>query len=160
MTDIVVVPELYNEAWPTQFNGAWANILISELNNTVFSLYFNEDYPQGTILENNNYLDLPDAYISIRSNGEIYEIYVLPPFRRKGIGAMMCAWTRTNFISRGITVTAPEYMTDAAQGLYSYISSEYGEPYNNPGLSPIFDVYLDFGGRSILDVERNYTKGE
>lgn len=160
MSDILIVPELENNAWPTEFSGAWANIMISYLNNTVFSLYFNDKYPEGTILEDSNYLELPDAYVSIRPSGEIYEIYVTRPFRRKGIGSMMCAWTRTNFINRDLVVMAPAYMTDAAQGLYHYINSEYGEPYNNPGPVPIFDVYLDFGGRSILDIERNYAEGE
>ena len=160
MSDILIVPELENNAWPTEFSGAWANIMISYLNNTVFSLYFNDKYPEGTILEDSNYLELPDAYVSIRLSGEIYEIYVTRPFRRKGIGSMMCAWTRTNFINRDLVVMAPAYITDAAQGLYHYINSEYGEPYNNPGPVPIFDVYLDFGGRSILDIERNYAEGE
>lgn len=158
MTDIVIVPELENKAWPTQFNGAWANILISRLNNTVFSLYFNEDYPQGTILEDNNCLELPDAYISIKSDGDINEIYVTPPFRRKGIGAMLCAWTRTNFIHRGLIVKAPEYMTDDAKALYNYLSNVYNEPYVSPGGVPIFNVYLDFGGRSIMDIEKKYNK--
>lgn len=156
MSEILVLPELENNAWPAEFSGAWANIMTSYLNNIVFSLYFNNIHQEGTITEDSNYLELPGAYISIRPNGEIYEIYVIPPLRRKGIGAMMCAWTRTNFISKGITVSAPKYMTDDAKNLYSYINSEYGEPYNNPGPVPIFDVYLDFGGRSMLDVERQY----
>ena len=160
MTELIVDLNLENNAWPPEFSGAWANIMISYLNNTVFSLYFNDNYSEGTILEDNNYLELPDAYVSIRPSGEIYEIYVTRPFRRKGIGSMMCAWTRTNFINRDLVVMAPAYMTDAAQGLYHYINSEYGEPYNNPGPVPIFDVYLDFGGRSILDIERNYVEGE
>ena len=116
-------------------------------------------HPEGTVLEDNSYLELPEAYISINPNGNIFEIYVIPPFRRNKIAAMMCAWTRTNFISRGIIVTAPKYMTDDAKGLYKYISSKYGETYNNPGPAPIFIVYLDFGGRSILDIERNYIEG-
>lgn len=157
MSDIVIVPELENNAWPTEFSGGWANIITSMLGNTVFSLYFNNHNSEGTILEDNNYLELPDAYISIRPNGEIYEIYVLPPFRRKGIGAMMCAWTRTNFISRDLVVRAPDYMTDDAKALYNYISNVYNEPYVSPGPVPIFNVYLDFGGRSIMDVEAKYN---
>jgi GNAT superfamily N-acetyltransferase len=161
MEEILTLERVKNRAWPEEFSGAWANIMVSYLGNIVFSLYFNDVYPEGTVQEDNNYSELPDAYISIAPNGEIYEIYVLPPFRGRGVGAMMCAWTRTNFIDRGIVVTAPDYMTDAAKGLYNYISLEYGEPYNNPGPCPIFNVYLDFGGRSVVDVERTYfNKGE
>lgn len=156
MTDIIVVPELENNSWPVEFSGAWANIITSILGNTVFSLYFNNINEEGTILEDSNYLELPDAYISIRPNGEIYEIYVIPPFRRKRIAAMMCAWTRTNFMDRGIIVKAPEYMTDDAKALYNYLSIVYNEPYDNPSPVPIFDVYLDFGGRSVTDIESKY----
>lgn len=160
MTDIIIVTELENNAWPAEFSGAWANIINSNIGNTVFSLYFNNENPEGTILENSNYLVYPDAYISISPSGDIYEIYVTPPFRRRGIGAMLCAWTRTNFINRGIVVKAPRTMTDDAKALYNYISLVYNEPYENPGPVPIFNVYLDFGGRSITDVEAQYKQGE
>lgn len=157
MTDLIILPELENNNWPAEFEGAWSNIIESILGNTVFSLYFNNDHEEGTILEDNDYLELPDAYISIRSNGEIYEIYVTPPFRRKGIGAMMCAWTRTNFINRDLIVKAPEFMTDDAKALYNYLSNVYNEPYISPGGVPIFNIYLDFGGRSIMDIEAKYN---
>lgn len=154
--NIIILTELENNAWPVEFSGAWANIRISFLENTVFSLYFNNEQPEGTILEDDNYLKLPDAYISIRPNGEIYEIYVLPPFRRQGIGAMLCAWTRTNFINRGLTVKAPEFMTDAANALYNYLSVVYNEPYEKPRGVPIFNIYLDFGGWAAADIEAQY----
>ena len=154
MDNIIILPELSGNSWPTEFSGSWGNIMISRLNNIVFSLYFNDLHPEGTVLKDNNYLELPDAYISVKPSGEIFEIYVSPSFRGKKIGTMICAWARTNFIDRDIVVSAPNYMTDAARGLYNYISSEYEEPYNNPGSCPIFDVYLDFGGMSILDAEK------
>ena len=155
MSELVIVPELEN-SWPSEFQGSWANIFVSPLGNTVFSLYFNDSNPEGTIVEDNNYLEFPDAYVSIRTNGEIYENYVLPPFRRRGIGAMMCAWTRTNFISRDLIVKAPKYMTDDANSLYNYLSLVYNEPYVNPGPVPIWDVYMDYGGRNMRDIERRY----
>ena len=153
MTEINILPELENNAWPQEFSGAWANIIISPLGNTVFSLYFNELHPEGTILEDSSYLELPDAYLSILPNGEMYEIFVKKEFRRNKIAAMMCAWTRTNFISRGIVVMPPTIMGINAKYLYEYISLEYNEPYNNPMTAPIFDVYKDFGGRSMFEVE-------
>ena len=160
MPDIVIVSELENNAWPSEFSGAWANIMVSPLGNIVFSLYFNEINSEGTILEDNNYVDLPHAYISIRPEGDIYELYVTPPLRRKGIGAMLCAWTRTNFIDRGLIVKAPHGMTDDAKELYSYLSVRYNEPYENPLPLPIFNVYLDFGGFSMSDIEQQYKQGE
>lgn len=156
MSELVIVPELENNSWPVQFSGAWANIMTSILGNTVFSLYFNNENAEGSILENNDYKELPDAYISINPDGYIYEIYVIPPLRRKGIGAMMCAWTRTNFIQRDIIVKAPKCMTDDANALYNYLSVVYNEPYVSPGGVPIFNIYLDFGGRSLMDVEEKY----
>lgn len=156
MSELVIVPELENNSWPPQFSGAWANIMISNLGNTVFSLYFNNENVEATILEDNNYRQMPDAYISIRPNGDIYEIYVTPPFRRKGIGAMLCAWTRTNFIERGLIVRAPECMTDDAKALYNYLSVVYNEPYISPVGVPIFNIYLDFGGISLMDAEAKY----
>lgn len=159
MTEIIIDPELEN-AWPPEFAGAWANKIISNLGNIVFSLYFNDENPEGTILEDNSYLVLPDAYISILPDGTINEIYVIPPIRRAGVGSILCAWTRTNFLNDGVVVKAPKYMTDSARGLYSYISNEYGEPYDIIGPAPMFNVYLDFGGRSILDIERKYLEGE
>lgn len=156
MSEIITIPELENNAWPAEFSGAWANIMISILNNTIFALYFNNIHPEGTIIEDNNYLELPDAYISIRPNGEIYEIYVTPPYRRKRIGAMMCAWTRTNFINKELVVRAPKFMTDDANYLYNYLSIMYNEPYVSPGGVPIFNIYLDFGGWSLSDIEAQY----
>lgn len=153
LNDIIVVKELENNAWPIEFSGAWANIISSSLGNTVFSLYFNNNNIEGTILENNEYYELPDAYISIQSNGEIYEIYVIPSLRRKKIGAIMCAWTRTNFIDRNIIVKAPKGMTDDAKMLYNYLSVKYDEPYNSPIGVPLFNIYNDFGGKSITDLE-------
>lgn len=156
MTDYPIVPDLLNKAWPSEFSGAWANIFISKLNNLVFALYFNDIYNAGYIKYDDSYLELPDAYISIKRNGEIYEIYVLPPFRRQGIGAMLCAWTRTNFINKGLIVKPPEFMTDAANALYNYLSVVYNEPYEKPRGVPIFNIYLDFGGWAAADIEAQY----
>jgi len=153
MTDIVTVPELENNVWPSEFSGAWANIMVSILGNTVFSLYFNNEHSEGTILEDNEYLIYPDAHISIRPDGEIFEIYVKKELRRRGIGALLCAWTRTNFLNRNLIVKAPNFMNDDAKYLYNYLSSVYNEPYENPEPVPLFDVYLDFGGRAIMDLE-------
>lgn len=161
MTDYPIVPELLNKAWPPEFSGAWANIFISRLNNLVFSLYFNNLHPQGTITQDNEYLELPDAYISVKRNGEIYEIYVIPPLRGYKIAAMLCSWMRTNFLDKGIIVRAPEAMTDSAKNLYNYLALTYNEEYNNPGPAPIFTVYSDFGGRSFIDEEaKYYNQGE
>lgn len=160
MNEILTLSELENNAWPEEFSGSWGNIMKSYLGNTVFSLYFNNNYEEGTINRNNDYLELPDAYISISPDGTINEIYVIPPLRRNKIGFMLCAWTRTNFLKDGIIVTAPKYMTDAAKELYLYINSEYGEPYDIIGSAPMFDVYLDFGGRSMLNIEKTYVEGE
>lgn len=157
MTEVILIPELENNAWPVEFSNAWANILVSSLGNTVFALYFNNIYPEATIIEDNNYLELPDAYISIRPNGEIYEIYVNVTHRRQGVGAMMCAWTRTNFINRGIIVSAPASMTDDAKALYNYLSLVYNEPYIDPSPVPLWDIYMDYGGRDIKDIEQQYN---
>lgn len=157
MTDVIIVPELENEAWPPQFDGAWGNIMISILGNTVLSLYFNNTYSSGTILENNNYLELPDAYISIHPDGEIYEVYVIPPLRGRGIASVLCAWTRTNFINNGLVVKAPNFMADSGKGLYNYISMVYNEPYIEPEGVPMFGVYSDFGGWSLSDIDGKYN---
>jgi GNAT superfamily N-acetyltransferase len=159
MSEILVLSRVQDNAWPEEFSGSWGNIMKSYLGNIVFSLYFNNNYEEGTINRNNDYLELPDAYISISPEGTINEIYVIPSLRRNKIGFMLCAWTRTNFLNDGIIVKAPKYMTDSAKELYAYISNEYGEPYDIIGPAPIFDVYLDFGGRSILDIEKKYTQG-
>jgi hypothetical protein len=156
MSNYPIVPELLNRAWPSEFSGAWGNIFISKLNNLVFGLYFNDNNPDGTIVNDDLYLELPDAYISIKRNGEIYEVYVIPPLRRSKIAAMMCAWMRTNFLDQGIIVRAPKEMTDSAKKLYNYLSLTYNEEYNNPGPAPVFTVYSDFGGRSFIDVENKY----
>lgn len=153
MTEIIIVPELENNAWPPEFANAWGNIFVSDLGNTVLSLYFNNINPEGTIIEDSSYLELPDAYISISPRGDIYEIFVKKEFRRNKIGATMCAWTRTNFISRGIEVVAPLAMSDSAKYLYEYMSLEYNEPYNSPSIAPIFDIYKDFGGRSMFEID-------
>lgn len=153
MTEIITFPELENRAWPSEFSGAWGNIILSIIGNRVFSLYFNNENPEGTIFEDNSYLIFPDAYVSIRPSGEIFEIYVKPKFRRNKIGEMLCKWTRTNFINDyDLLVKAPEYMNDNANRLYSYISRVYNEPYNEPGPVPLFDVYTDFGGIALIDL--------
>ena len=132
MSELVILPELDNNAWPPEFANAWGNIFVSNLGNTVLSLYFNDVNPEGTILEDSSYLELPDAYISISPRGDIYEIFVKKELRRNKIAAMMCAWTRTNFINRGIEVMPPSIMGINAKYLYEYISLEYNEPYNDP----------------------------
>lgn len=153
MPELVVVPELLN-TWPEAFKNAWANIRVSHLNNTVFSLYFNNINSEGTILEDPLYLEIPEAYISINPDGYIIEIYVKKEYRRNKIGTMLCAWTRTNFIDRNIEVKPPMAMTESANELYQYLASEYGEPYNSVGSVPMFSAYTDFKPISIFDLEK------
>lgn len=156
MTDIVVAPELENNAWPIEFSSAWINKFINHRNRICFGLYFNNQYSEGYILEGIQEEQLPDAYIVIDQDGEILDIFVKKNFRGQRIGTMLCAWTRSNLLQDNIITKAPPTMTDAGKGLYEYISNIYGEPYDEPTGSPMFLVYSDFnGGMEASFLEKN-----
>ena len=152
MSSPVVDEYIDNGGWPEEFNGAWINIINSVRGNEVISLYFNDDYASATINNIDDYPILPDAYISVRPGGEIFEIFVKKSLQRNKIGAMLCAWARSYFLKKNIIVHAPNDMSDAARSLYRYLNEAYGEPYNESGPSVFFVAYKDFiGKRDIQD---------
>lgn len=156
MSEIVTIPELENNAWPAEFSGAWMNKFINSRNRFCFGLYFNNKYPEGFILEDEQEQELPHAYIIINHDGAILEVFVKKQYRGQKIATMLCGWTRSHLLNNGIVTFAPDFMTDDAKNLYQYISNIYGEPFVEPEGSPFFIVYSDFnGGIDVSYVENN-----
>jgi GNAT superfamily N-acetyltransferase len=159
---VIVDSNIDSGNWPQEFNNMWMNIFTNKLlNHIIFSLYNNINNESGQIIESEETLsinqpyDLPDAYISIDlKTGEISEIYVKSSHRGQGVGTMLCAFARSYLLNNGIMVIAPNGMTPAANGLFEYISSRYGEPYLEPVFVPLFQAYSDFsGGWTISKIE-------
>jgi hypothetical protein len=167
MSEVITIPELDEGAWPIEFSGMWMNTFKNVQRNTqVLSLYANSNHEEGEILDTENSLsinqpfDLPDAYISVYlDSGVIAEVYVKASLRGKKIGTMLCAFARSYLLKNDIIVVAPSGMTNAADSLYRYISSEFGEPYVEPEGVPLFYAYTDFNGGwtmgKIREVETN-----
>lgn len=165
MTQIAVIPELDNGGWPQQFNGMWMNIFTNlNRNAKVFSLYNNDLYNSGEIIETENSLsvnppyDLPDAYVSVSLGMNIiYEIYVRENLRGNKIGTMLAGFSRSYFLKNDIIIKAPEYMNESADLLYKSLSVNYGEEYMQPNYVPLTYVYTDFGGgwgmKTIKEIE-------
>lgn len=154
--NIVTITELNGGEWPKEFSNAWINKFINSRNRICFGLYFNNKYPQGFILENEQEETLPDAYIVIGSDGLILEVFVKKQYRGNKVATMLCGWTRSYLLQDGIITAPPQAMTDDARALYSYLSNTYGEPFIDPEGSPFFIVYSDFnGGLDITYVENH-----
>lgn len=156
MNEIITIPELENNSWPSEFSGAWMNKFINNQNRICFGLYFNNKYPEGFILENEQEQELPHAYIVIMQDGSISDIYVKKQYRHQKVATMLCGWARSHLLNDGIIVHAPEFMSDSARNLYEYISDTYGEPFIQPTGVPFLIVYTDFnGGMDAFYVENN-----
>lgn len=145
--------------WPEPFNGGWINIFTSKRGNEVISLYFNNEFEQSTINFNQEYWVLPDAYISVRPNGEIFDLFVRPDMQRRKIGATICAWARSYFLKKDIVISAPEEgITSEADMLYNYLTETYGEPYNEIATMPFFFAYKEFNGGVKLTMLNNWKE--
>jgi hypothetical protein len=105
------IESLTTGAWPSDLAGCWMNFIESESIYTI-ALYFNDMYPEGTIIESSEPIlssfpqDYPDAYMSWdKQLRQIFDTYVRPAKRGNGIASaiamMICmhtAQTRSEYV--------------------------------------------------------------
>jgi GNAT superfamily N-acetyltransferase len=148
MSEIIVDSSIESGKWPVEFSDGWLYVYYDYVTlDTVLCLFFDDDFPEGTIIEGYNpTIEIPSAYVSWRQNGICRDIFVHPDFRRRGIGSKLCAYARSYLLKEGKVFDAPPTMSAAADGMYESISSVYGEPYSEPNVVPHPIPYGYWGG--------------
>lgn len=150
--------------WPEELGGSWINFIDSELNYTI-SVYFNDVYPEGTVVESTaplfqNYpQDYPDAYMSWNKiTGKIHEAYTKPGLRRTGIATtiafLICIHRAQNYDE--YFSIKPDFSNKEVLQLILSIETRYGL---GPTRSPqhIFEsgeVYNEFEKISLVEADR------
>jgi hypothetical protein len=154
------VEDTINGVWPEAFSGAWMNFItvneeIDEFNikkYQVIAIYFNDTYPEGTIIESsepllNQYPDqYPDAYITWGNiQWQIWEIYVKPGIRRAQVGATLACLAAIYAAQNGKVIQRPDTSTKDAVQLMQFMEYYYADASPYPKIvSQAYRVYTPF----------------
>lgn len=156
--------------YPQELSGSWINLITKTEGDEesgfytyqVFSLYFNNLHPEGTIIESDRPVmdvypdEYPDAYISWGIDSYIVgEIYVKPAYRRSGVGTSLSVLAGIYIAGLGGEIKCPEMSNTSVSLMLSYLRKQYGQYIPGPRylLNPSY-VYTPFERIRYEDAEQ------